>query len=181
MQFRPDAALPFAHTEDITRILRRHYLPLLTSNFLKLYARMGLYAESLRFVVNDHVVEPMDLTTEFGLANGKEFIPTAAGKRFGYSVLGVASHDYLGFRPRWCSRLYSRQGRQERVRGRESFSQGYVRSMVVGEASPGANEDAMADVAQLISILRASGAGMGGVLHCQDQAALTAAQAVTLI
>jgi hypothetical protein len=92
--FRPDAKLPYSSTEDIVRLLYRHYLPLMDSQFLDLYKRMGFYLSDLRFVVNGQVIKPRNLVVDFNLDNVKEFFPTRAGKKYGYGIFGVAMREY---------------------------------------------------------------------------------------
>ncbi|MDO8491362.1 MAG: ATP-binding protein, partial [Dehalococcoidia bacterium] len=75
VRFRSDAEIPYPSKEDLIRLVRRHYLPLLDTNFLDLYQRRGCYTSDLRFVVNGRVVTPSDLKVTFGLEKVREFTP----------------------------------------------------------------------------------------------------------
>ena len=92
--FGPRASLPYSSTDDLIRLLRRHYLPLLDLEFLNLYERLGHYSSELRFIVNGRPVEPCDVARHFCLESVRRFFPQRAGKRFGYGVLGLAPCEY---------------------------------------------------------------------------------------
>lgn len=94
IEFRPDAVLPYSSTDDLVRLLRRHYLPLLDTEFLTLYERLGYYSDDLRFIVNGRVVEPRDLAVDFALEEVRRFVPKKASKRIGYGILGLAPSEY---------------------------------------------------------------------------------------
>jgi hypothetical protein len=94
VRFRPDARPPFKSTEDLLKLLRRYYLPLLDSKFLDLYESMGLYSSNFRFIVNGNIVDPIRIDEEFSLDKVKEFFPQRRNKRFGYGILGIAESEY---------------------------------------------------------------------------------------
>lgn len=108
--FRPDVQIPYDSTEDIVRLLRRHYLPLMDSKFLALYERMHCYLSAPRFVVNGWEVKPVKLAEDFALDNVKEFFPTKAGKKFGYGILGLAQAEYP-LSPEVCGVLLCTRGK----------------------------------------------------------------------
>lgn len=96
VRFRIDEVPSYSTTHDLAALLRRHYLPLLDSKFLALYARLGncAYTPDFRFVVNGDVIKPGRVTTDFSLDDVKEFYPRRGRKLFGYGVLGVAEKEY---------------------------------------------------------------------------------------
>ncbi len=94
VRFRRDAKLPYASSDDIIKLLRRHYLPVLDSKFLSLYERMKYYSGSLNFIVNGRGIKPGDVVTDYALDKVREFFPTAAGKRIGYGLFGLAPSPY---------------------------------------------------------------------------------------
>ena len=94
VRFTSNAALPYSSTEDLIKLLKRHYLPLLDTKYLDLYEHLGHYSSNFRFVVNGQVINPGNLTENFALEKVREFFPQKAGKRIGYGILGLASSEY---------------------------------------------------------------------------------------
>ncbi|MHC1623715.1 MAG: ATP-binding protein [Candidatus Methanospirareceae archaeon] len=94
VRFISNATLPYSSTEDLVKLLERHYLPLLDAKYLVLYERLGYYSSNLRFVVNDQVINPNELTENFALEKVREFYPQKADKRIGYGILGLTSSEY---------------------------------------------------------------------------------------
>ena len=94
VRFTSTKRLPYSSTEDLLKLLRRHYLPLLDMKYLELYEHLGHYSSKFRFVVNGQVINPDDLTERFALERVREFFPQKAGKRIGYGILGLASSEY---------------------------------------------------------------------------------------
>lgn len=92
--FDRSAKLTYANTQDLMMLVKRHYLPLLCSEFLDLYHELGYYSKNLRFVVDGKRITPTDLTADFSLENVKRFFPQKAGKKAGYGVLGLAASEY---------------------------------------------------------------------------------------
>lgn len=92
--FSQDVALPFTSRRDIITLLRQHYLPLLDSEFLALYDRLGYYSAELRFVVNDQTITPFDVVSEYSLEQVRRFFPRSRGKRVGYGLFGLAVSEY---------------------------------------------------------------------------------------
>ena len=94
VRFRLNTRCSFESSDDLVKLIRRHYLPLLDANFLDLYERMNLYRHEFRFVVNGDIVEPIYVREDFSLDKVKEFFPQRRGKRFGYGILGIAKSEY---------------------------------------------------------------------------------------
>lgn len=94
VRFRLDTRLSIKSTQDIIKLLRRHYLPLLDAKFLELYKLKGHYSKNLRFIVNGHIIKPIQIIEEFSLDKVKEFYPQRRDKRFGYGILGIAESEY---------------------------------------------------------------------------------------
>ncbi len=110
VHFRPDARPPYSSSEDLTKLLRRHYLPLLDPKFLSLYEKLGYYSRDLRFIVNEEVIRPAEVTVQFALEQVKEFFPRKAGRRFGYGIFGIAPTEYP-LAPDICGVLLSARGK----------------------------------------------------------------------
>ena len=92
--FRPDAKLTYSSSEDLIRLLRRYYLPLFDSRFLKLYKDTGRYSQNLRFEINGHIVKIGNIDKAYNLEKVKEFFPTKSGKKFGYGIMGISKSEY---------------------------------------------------------------------------------------
>jgi hypothetical protein len=108
--FRADAAIPYSSSEDMVRLLRLHYLPLLDVDFLDLYDRLGYYSRDLRFIVNGQVVSPWKTAERFSLDKVRTFFPTRAGKKIGYGIFGLAPSEYP-LAPDLCGVLICTRGK----------------------------------------------------------------------
>lgn len=94
IKFRPEAVIPYSSKEHIVKLLKRHYLPLLSPEFLDLYEELGYYSQNFRFVVNDEIINPFNLKDSFSLEKERKFFPTKASKKIGYGVFGLSSNEY---------------------------------------------------------------------------------------
>jgi hypothetical protein len=94
VMFSQNAMLTNSSTEDLIKLIKRHYLPLLDMKYLDLYERLGYYSRDLRFVVNGQFIIPGKLIEDFALEKVREFFPQKAGKRIGYGIFGLASSEY---------------------------------------------------------------------------------------
>jgi len=108
--FRADAAIPYSSSEDMVKLLRRHYLPLLDVDFLDLYDRLGYYSRDLRFIVNGQVVSPGKTAEYFNLDKVRAFFPTRVGKKIGYGIFGLAPSEYP-LAPDLCGVLICTRGK----------------------------------------------------------------------
>ena len=94
VHFRADIRPSYATTDDLVKLLQRNYLPLLDGKFLDLYQRLGLYPRSLRFVINGEEYFPTDIADDFIQEAKQEIYPESSGRKLGFGILGLASHDY---------------------------------------------------------------------------------------
>lgn len=94
VHFKNDTNSSFESTDDLIKLLQKHYLPLLDLNFLDIYETMDLYSKNIRFVVNDSIVEPGLNKEKYSLDRIREFYPKRRNKIFGYGILGVAESEY---------------------------------------------------------------------------------------
>ena len=92
--FSKDAKLSYSSTDDILKIIKRHYLPLLDMKYLKLYGLLNYYSRDLRFVINGQIIDPIEIEQYFNLEKVREFKPKKAGKRIGLGILGLSSSEY---------------------------------------------------------------------------------------
>ena len=94
IHFSDNADIRYTTKEDLTTLLRRHYLPLLEMSFLKCYDIMECYSDKLRFFINGAEAKPFHADSEFGLTNIRRFYPEKRGKKFGYALFGVSSEEW---------------------------------------------------------------------------------------
>lgn len=94
IRFKTNANVSYSNSEDIIRIIKSQYLPLLDIRFLKLYKKTGIYPETLRFVVNGKIVEPLNCAKYYSLSKFREFTPKIKNKRIGYGYMGLADKEY---------------------------------------------------------------------------------------
>lgn len=94
VRFRSSAKVTYSSTEDIVKLLRRHYLPLTDPKFLELYEELKCYSSDLRFAVNGQAVRRSRVAADLSLDRMREFFPKRRGKLYGYGVLGVAAEEY---------------------------------------------------------------------------------------
>ncbi|HHY34873.1 MAG TPA: hypothetical protein GX510_04460 [Firmicutes bacterium] len=94
IHFRQDGPRSFQTRDDLVRLIRRHYLPLLDPTFLDLYDKLGIYSRTLRFRINGEIVVPDDLVDALELEQVREFYPLRCRKRYGYGILGLSVREY---------------------------------------------------------------------------------------
>jgi len=94
IRLRPDVKPSFKSTDDLIKLLRRHYLPLMDQKFIDLYKSLRIYSSDLRFVVNGKIIEPGQAAMDLSLDKLKEFVPQRIGKGFGYGIFGVSESEY---------------------------------------------------------------------------------------
>lgn len=94
VHFNRDINSSFETTDDLIKLIQKHYLPLIDLNFLNLYETMNLYSKNIRFVVNESIVEPTLVKDKFSLDRIREFYPKRRNKTFGYGILGVSESEY---------------------------------------------------------------------------------------
>lgn len=92
--FSKGAKLSYSSTEDIIKIIKKHYLPLLDINYLELYGRLNYYSRDLRFIINGQTIDPIEIKQYFNLEKVKEFKPEKAGRTIGLGIFGLSSSEY---------------------------------------------------------------------------------------
>ena len=92
--FSKDAKLSYSSTEDIIKIIKRHYLPLLDMKYLELYDQLKCYSRDFRFAINGCIIDPIEIVQYFNLEKVREFKPKKSDKRIGYGILGLSSSEY---------------------------------------------------------------------------------------
>jgi len=94
VHFNRKSTVVYSTTDDVIKLLYKHYLPLFESKFLRLYSQLGYYDEKLTFLVNNKPVSKVILTKDFGLTRVEEIIPEVQRKRMGFGVIGLAKNEY---------------------------------------------------------------------------------------
>ena len=95
VRFRPSTQPSYNSTDDLKKLLRRHYLPLFDTQFLGFLDDYGKCDRRLRFVINGDDIYPTELKNSLGLSNVKEFAPKKeVGGRFGLGFVGLAATEY---------------------------------------------------------------------------------------
>jgi hypothetical protein len=94
VHFKPDATLPFANTEDIVMLLKKHYMPLMDKQFLDLYETLGIYPGSLKLMVNGKQIDTGNIEKDLGAEKLRIFFPKKAGKRIGYGYFFLSESEY---------------------------------------------------------------------------------------
>jgi hypothetical protein len=94
VRFSPTEKISYSSTEDIEKLLNRHYLPLLDSHFLDYYEKCGFYSNTLKFVINGKPINPGKLIEKFHLESVREFKLKKAGREIGLGFFGLSPSDY---------------------------------------------------------------------------------------
>lgn len=94
VMFSQNATLSYSSTDDIIRILKKHYLLLLDMKYLELYEQLNCYSRDLRFIINGQIIDPIEIIQYFNLEKVRKFKPKKSGKRIGYGIFGLASAEY---------------------------------------------------------------------------------------
>lgn len=86
-----DERVPSNITDEyLVNVLKRHYLPLFITEFVRSYSAINLYSSSLQFIVNGLKVDRRDLCTTAGLSQQVIF-KTKSG---GWGSIGVSEDDF---------------------------------------------------------------------------------------
>lgn len=93
--FRPDAKLPYFSAEDLVKLLRRHYLPLLNTEFLALYKQLGYYSIDLRFIVSGKTIQPGKFSEDFALEKVRKFFPLNTFSQWQHAFTFEELSDYI--------------------------------------------------------------------------------------
>ena len=71
-------------------VLKRHYLPLFATEFARSYSVIGLYPETLRFIVNGSPIQHASLATVATLSSHSPFKVASVG----WGTIGVSNREY---------------------------------------------------------------------------------------
>jgi hypothetical protein len=94
VHFNKGSSVVYSSTDDIVKLLYKHYLPLFETNFLNLYSKLGYYDNNLTFSVNKTPVSKVNLTRQFELNQVEEIIPEVNKQKKGFGIIGLAMNEY---------------------------------------------------------------------------------------
>ena len=96
VHFRHDQVPPDLNREYLISVLKRHYLPLLITEFGRSYSAIGLYQTCPQFSVNGLPVHQQELSTMAALQLSEDFKVRAVGRSVGWGAIGVTKELYPG-------------------------------------------------------------------------------------
>ena len=80
--------------EYFIAVLKRHYLPLLITDFIRAYSQATLYPASPTFIVNGTQIKKNDIATTADLNIRKDFPVRSESRTVGWGALGVSNRDH---------------------------------------------------------------------------------------
>ena len=94
VHFRHDQVPPDVNREYLVSVLKRHYLPLLITEFGWSYSAIGLYPTCPQFSVNGSPVLQQELSVVAALQQSEEFKVRSAGRSVGWGAMGVRKERF---------------------------------------------------------------------------------------
>lgn len=91
--FKHDQLPPDVDTQYLVNVLKRHYLPLFVTEFVRAYSAIKLYPNCPRFNVNGASIPLGDLATTAALDHNVEFLLHSSKQKVGWGALGVSRRD----------------------------------------------------------------------------------------
>ena len=93
VHFEPDEGLREVDTEHLLTVLRRQYLPLFITDFLRAYQKIGVYSKQPRFIVNGSTALAEDLVNIAKLAQIEKLALRSGTQDIGWGAIGVSQQD----------------------------------------------------------------------------------------
>ena len=93
VHFRQDEDLRDVDDEYIVAVLRRHYWPLFTTDFLRAYETAGIYPTRPRFRVNDSPIGDQSLSDQAHLKKLQRLELRLGNRGIGWGALGISERD----------------------------------------------------------------------------------------
>ena len=84
---------PHVNAKYLSDVLRRHYLPLFITDFVRSYKASGIYAVCPKLVVNGMPVPSEDLTAVMELVQADMFPVKTDGRSVGWGAIGLTEND----------------------------------------------------------------------------------------
>ena len=94
VRFRSDQVLPGIGTEYLVDVLKRHYLPLFVTEFVRAYSAINIYPNRPRFIVNGSPIHLSKLASIAALKHRINIqIPSDKQNKGGWGAIGVSKRD----------------------------------------------------------------------------------------
>lgn len=93
VHFNPQQIPDGVNSDYLLSVLKRHYLPLFSEEFIRAYRTSGVYQTCPAFVVNGTAEKPRSLEDSVGLSQSSNLKIAAKSKTVGYGVLGVLDEE----------------------------------------------------------------------------------------
>ena len=93
VHFKEDVGLQYVNDDYLITVLRRHYLPLFVTEFLRAYQAIGIYGLHPRFVVNGSVADARELDEIVDFAQSKHLELQSGTQAIGWGAIGVSERD----------------------------------------------------------------------------------------
>ena len=93
VHFEEDTGLQYVNDEYLLTVLRRHYLPLLITDFLRAYEAIGMYRVQPRFILNGSPVNTQELNGITAFSQSKHLELQSGTQAIGWGVIGVSDRD----------------------------------------------------------------------------------------
>ena len=84
---------PDINADYLTKVLRRHYLPLFITEFARSYKASNIYATCPKFSVNGVLIAQGELVSVMGLVQSEGFKIETKGVPIGLGVIGLTEND----------------------------------------------------------------------------------------
>ena len=93
VRFDPHLSLMTIDEEYLVAVLRRQYLPLLITDFLRAYQRIGMYQSNPAFIVNGSPVPVEALAATADLKEIERLQLKSGNADIGWGAIGISGHD----------------------------------------------------------------------------------------
>ena len=93
VHFGQDKGLQHVDADYIVEVLKRHYWPLFTTDFLRAYETVGIYPTRPRFWVNDSPVREQSLSDQAHLKKLHRIELARGNDGIGWGALGISERD----------------------------------------------------------------------------------------
>jgi len=78
----------------LVEVLKRHYLPLFVTDFVRAYERIKLYPTAARFTLNGRLIPRADLSSSAALMTREDVELKVGATAVGWGALGVSARDH---------------------------------------------------------------------------------------
>ena len=93
VHFEGDAGLQYVNDEYLLTVLRRHYLPLFVTEFLRAYEAIGMYRVQPSFILNGSPISTQELNGITTFIQSKHLELQSGTQAIGWGAIGVSDRD----------------------------------------------------------------------------------------